>query len=145
MHIPFPTNRLATAALRTLSVDQELSPLVKRSFSLVEPASSLNSDPQPAPIDASLWDTPPVQSPEAPSDIVKPVGGPQDERKTVLKTDYKATTNRMLRVSVNGFFESLGTIMQTMEELDLDVVHQRGLQSLEGAQGVEHGLTGSTG
>ncbi|KAF2215044.1 hypothetical protein CERZMDRAFT_36532, partial [Cercospora zeae-maydis SCOH1-5] len=107
VHIPFPTNRLALAALRTLSVDQELSPLVKRHFTLVEPASDIQS--------------------------------------TVLKTEYKATTNRMLRVSVNGFFESLGTVIQTMEELDLDVVHAKGLESLEGAQGVEQGLTGSTG
>ncbi|KAM3418425.1 hypothetical protein BST61_g4414 [Cercospora zeina] len=145
VHIPFPTNRLALAALRTLSVDQELSPLVKRHFSLVEPASDIQSDPKKAPFEASLWDTPPAQSTEAPSSIVKGTSSQDDENKTVLKTEYKATTNRMLRVSVNGFFESLGTVIQTMEELDLDVVHAKGLESLEGAQGVEQGLTGSTG
>ncbi|GIZ40449.1 hypothetical protein CKM354_000378600 [Cercospora kikuchii] len=145
VHIPFPTNRLALAALRTLSVDQELSPLVKRHFSLVEPVSNIQSDPSKAPLEASLWDTPPVQSTEAPSSIVKSASSWENERKTVLKTEYKATTNRMLRVSVNGFFESLGTVIQTMEELDLDVVHAKGLESLEGAQGVEQGLTGSTG
>lgn len=68
-----------------------------------------------------------------------------DSKKTVLKTEYKATTNRMLRVAVNGFFESLGTVIQVMEELDVDVVHEKGLESLDGAQGVEQGMTGSTG
>lgn len=145
VHIPFPSNRLATAALRTLSVDQELSPLVKRHFSLVAPASHIDVEPQKAPFEASLWDTPPVHSTEAPTTIVKPADSEQDEMKTVLKTEYRATTNRMLRVSVNGFFESLGTVVQTMEELDLDVVHAKGLESLEGAQGVEQGMTGSTG
>ena len=68
-----------------------------------------------------------------------------DPAANILKTEYKATTNRMLRVSVNGFFESLGTVIQVMEELDIDVVHEKGLDSLEGAQGVEQGMTGSTG
>lgn len=106
MHIPFPNTRLATAAIRTLSVDQELSPLVRRAFTLVDSANAARN---------------------------------------VLKTEYSATTNRMLRVAVNGFFESLGTVIQVMEELDLDVVHEKGLESLEGAQGVEQGLTGSVG
>jgi EKC/KEOPS complex subunit PCC1/LAGE3 len=62
----------------------------------------------------------------------------------VLKVDYKATTNRMLRVAVNGFFESLGVVMQVMEELDVDVLHEKGVEGLEGVQGVEIGLTGTT-
>lgn len=65
--------------------------------------------------------------------------------KCVLKTDYRATTNRMLRVAVNGFLESLGTVLQVMEELDGDVVHAKGLEGLEGAQGVEHGMVGRAG
>ena len=40
----------------------------------------------------------------------------------VLRTEYKATTNRMLRVAVNGFMESLGLVLQVMEELDVDVL-----------------------
>jgi len=46
----------------------------------------------------------------------------QDERLTVLRTEYKATTNRMLRVAVNGFMESLGVVLGVMEELDVDVL-----------------------
>ena len=41
---------------------------------------------------------------------------------TVLRTEYKATTNRMLRVAVNGFLESLGVVLGVMEELDVDVL-----------------------
>lgn len=108
---PFLTHHLAQTALRTLSVDEELSPLVKRSFSLTTPQASL-------------------------------IGN--DQEKTVLRTEYRATTNRMLRVAVNGFFENLGVIVQVMEELDVDVLHEKGLGSLEGVQGVEQGLTGTT-
>ena len=45
-----------------------------------------------------------------------------EPRKTVLVTEYRATTNRMLRVSVNGFFESVGVVIASMRELDQDVV-----------------------
>lgn len=68
-----------------------------------------------------------------------------DSEKTILKTEYTATTNRMLRVAVNGFFDSLGTVIQVMEELDTDVIHEKGLESLDGAQGVEQGMTGTAG
>lgn len=47
-----------------------------------------------------------------------------EEHKTVLRTEYKATTNRMLRVAVNGFMESLGVVLGVMEELDVDVLAQ---------------------
>jgi len=82
--VPLPTARLASAALQTLRVDKELSPLVCRSFSTVSP------------------------SPRA------------DE--TILRTEYKATTNRMLRVAVNGFMESLSVVLGVMEELDIDIL-----------------------
>ncbi|EER27059.1 hypothetical protein CPC735_023950 [Coccidioides posadasii C735 delta SOWgp] len=45
-----------------------------------------------------------------------------DESLTVLQTEYKATTNRMLRVAVNAFMESLGVVLGVMEELDVDVL-----------------------
>ncbi|KAF2834226.1 Pcc1-domain-containing protein [Patellaria atrata CBS 101060] len=80
LNIPFPSARLATAALRALRVDAELSPLVSRGLSSSSPGSS------------------------------------------TLLVQYAATTNRMLRVAVNGFFESLRVIIGVMEELDLDVV-----------------------
>ncbi|OJJ60943.1 hypothetical protein ASPSYDRAFT_87513 [Aspergillus sydowii CBS 593.65] len=47
-----------------------------------------------------------------------------DEGKTVLETTYKATTNRMLRVAVNGFMESLGVVLGVMEELDVNVLKE---------------------
>ncbi|KAK5692806.1 hypothetical protein LTR17_025269 [Elasticomyces elasticus] len=117
IRIPFPTHRLAKTALRTLAVDEELSLLVKRSFSLVVAAAD------------SLHASPEAQN---------------NESATVLRVDYKATTNRMLRVAVNGFFESLGVIIQVMEELDADVLHENGIEGLEGVQGVEQGMTGIT-
>lgn len=43
----------------------------------------------------------------------------------------------MLRVAVNGFFESLGVVLGVMEELDVDTVGNEGKESLKGAQGVE--------
>lgn len=82
--MPLPDHRLASTALRTLQVDAELSPLVRRHFSL---ASNDGHDEQ-----------------------------------NILRTEYKATTNRMLRVAVNGFMESLGVVLQVMEELDVDVL-----------------------
>ncbi|KAL9108488.1 MAG: hypothetical protein Q9227_006703 [Pyrenula ochraceoflavens] len=96
--IPLPTHRLASSALRTLQVDAELSPLVKRDFSLLQykegetPSNAMNQD------------------------------GVDIEQQTVLRTHYRATTNRMLRVAVNGFMESLGVILGVMEELDVDVL-----------------------
>ena len=39
-----------------------------------------------------------------------------------LSVVYEAKTNRMLRVAVNGFMESLGSILDVMEGLDLDVL-----------------------
>jgi len=49
------------------------------------------------------------------------VNGTEDAN-TVLVTEYKATTNRMLRVAVNGFMESLSLVLGVMEELDMDVL-----------------------
>ncbi|KAI8632552.1 transcription factor Pcc1-domain-containing protein [Xylariaceae sp. FL1651] len=40
----------------------------------------------------------------------------------ILRAEYKATTNRMLRVAVNSFMESLNLIIEVMEELDEDVL-----------------------
>jgi EKC/KEOPS complex subunit PCC1/LAGE3 len=84
--VPLPTARLASAALKTLCVDKELSPLVCRSFSTVAASPS------------------------------------SEAGETILRTEYKATTNRMLRVAVNGFMESLSVVLGVMEELDVDVL-----------------------
>jgi EKC/KEOPS complex subunit PCC1/LAGE3 len=93
--LPLPTARLASAALQALRVDKELSPLVSRSFSTISTPSSHD------PGDSS------------------PMGSSQEK---ILRTEYKATTNRMLRVAVNGFMESLSVVLGVMEELDVDIL-----------------------
>ncbi len=95
LDIPFPSHHYASTALRALSVDAELSPLVRRSFSL---------------------------------------GG--DKEQNVLVVSYAATTNRMLRVAVNGFFESVGVVIGVMKDLDVDVIYEPIKESLEGVQGL---------
>ncbi|KAI4115584.1 MAG: hypothetical protein LQ345_003842 [Seirophora villosa] len=111
--IPLPTHRLASSALRALQVDAELSPLVRRSFSLVSPDES-RSDARNGLGGAQSSNANPAEEP-ASGDV--PV-----EEKTVLRTEYQATTNRMLRVSVNGFLESMGVVLGIMQELDVDVL-----------------------
>ena len=91
--LPLPSTRLAFSALRTLEVDTELSPFVRRDFELVAPSATE------------------TQKMEV-----------EGEEKSVLKTTYRATTNRMLRVAVNGFMESLGVVLGVMQELDVDVL-----------------------
>jgi EKC/KEOPS complex subunit PCC1/LAGE3 len=86
-------------------VDAELSTLVQRTFSLASPDSVTP---------ASNGEVPSIQPPDA--NLV------QEAHKTILRTEYKATTNRMLRVAVNGFMESLGVVLGVMEELDVDVL-----------------------
>ncbi|KAL8852220.1 MAG: hypothetical protein Q9221_002930 [Calogaya cf. arnoldii] len=111
--IPLPTHRLASSALQALQVDTELSPLVRRSFSLVS------------------WSENHAQGADRSGDVQllngeasngRSNGDTSLEEKTILRTEYKATTNRMLRVSVNGFFESMGVVLGVMQELDVDVL-----------------------
>jgi len=92
--LPLPTARLASAAMQALRVDKELSPLVRRCFSTISTSSQRNSD----------------------TDLIS------SSEETVLRTEYRATTNRMLRVAVNGFMESLSVVLAIMEELDVDVL-----------------------
>ena len=86
-------SRARQAYERAAGPDAELSPLVRRSFSIT------NS--------------------------------------TTLRVDYSATTNRMLRVAVNGFFESIGVVTGVMKELDVDVYQGEVEGGLEGVQGLE--------
>ncbi|RSL54285.1 hypothetical protein CEP53_007477 [Fusarium sp. AF-6] len=51
--------------------------------------------------------------------------GPGDHDAQVLEVRYTATTNRMLRVAVNGFMESLKLVVEVMEQLDTDVLGQQ--------------------
>ncbi|OHE91238.1 hypothetical protein CORC01_13477 [Colletotrichum orchidophilum] len=100
INVPFPTPRLASVAHKALAVDQELSPLVRRTFSIDGDASSSSSSSSPGTVDA--------------------------DAASVLRVHYKATTNRMLRVAVNGLMESLNLVVEVMEELDVDVLeHNR--------------------
>ncbi|CAI7601715.1 unnamed protein product [Penicillium manginii] len=97
--LPLPTHRLALSALQTLEVDAELSPFVRRTFALTAPTQNASDEPQ---------EKKQKQDPE--------------ESSTVLQTTYRATTNRMLRVAVNGFMESIGVVLGVMAELDVDVL-----------------------
>lgn len=99
INLPFPTNRLASSALQTLEVDTELTASVRRTLTLTHPSREDLTGPQ---------EKKQKQDP--------------DESKTVLQTTYSATTNRMLRVAVNGFMDSLGVILGVMAELDVDVL-----------------------
>ena len=115
--LPLPTHRLASSALRALSVDAELSPLVHRTFSLASPNDSYD----PATNSSTSEDAGARLNGDAPLAKGAELEG-DDEDLTVLRTEYKATTNRMLRVAVNGFMESLGVVLGVMEELDVDVM-----------------------
>jgi len=95
-------------AQRALSVDAELSPLVRRAISLSAPSSA---------------------------NVPTPTSADSDER-SVLHVNYAATTNRMLRVAVNGFFESLGVVVGVMRDLDVDVLYEPVREGLEGVQGL---------
>ncbi|KAI1468765.1 Pcc1-domain-containing protein [Daldinia caldariorum] len=89
IEVPFPTPRLASIALKALQVDKELSPLVKRTFSIGQSNEDTSSG---------------------------------DIGRNILRTEYKATTNRMLRVAVNSFMDSLNLVIEVMQELDTDVL-----------------------
>ena len=43
----------------------------------------------------------------------------------MLRVKYQATTNRMLRVSVNSFLEGLALVMEVMEQLDVEVIEPK--------------------
>ncbi|TWU74511.1 hypothetical protein ED733_005673 [Metarhizium rileyi] len=46
------------------------------------------------------------------------------DQDAVLRVGYQATTNRMLRVALNSFMESLRLVLEVMEQLDVDVLPQ---------------------
>lgn len=69
--------------------------------------------------------------------VTEPQSVVHEQNKTVLEVAYAATTNRMLRVAVNGFFESLGLVVHVMEDCDEDVVMKPSSQRLEAVQGLE--------
>lgn len=50
------------------------------------------------------------------------LGQDADAEGAVLRVEYAATTNRMLRVAVNTFMDSLRLVVEVMERLDVDVL-----------------------
>jgi len=44
---------------------------------------------------------------------------------SILRVEYKAITNRMLRVAVNSFLDSLALVIEVMGELDVDVLESQ--------------------
>lgn len=95
--------RLASTAREALRVDLELSPLVRRSLTTISPLISHHQDPT----------LPDVQE-------------------NILRIEYKAKTNRLLRVAFNGFMESLNVVIRTMEELDVDVIDTKAVLTRSG-------------
>ena len=86
--------------MQALDVDKELSPMVRRSFALVPPAAEV-----------------PVGRGEG------SLRGVDVEASHVeLRTLYEAATNRLLRVAVNGFMESMIVVLGVILELDVDVM-----------------------
>lgn len=48
----------------------------------------------------------------------------QTQSAFALRADYRATTNRMLRVAVNSYMESLRLVVDVMGALDVDVLEE---------------------
>lgn len=80
--------------MNAIGVDAELSPLVRRTLDTVAQDGSSQLD--------AMND----QAAEA----------------VVLRATYRATTNRMLRVAVNSFMDSVSLVLDVMEHLDEDVL-----------------------
>ncbi|KAG8169884.1 hypothetical protein KVR01_000629 [Diaporthe batatas] len=113
--VPFPTARLASIAIKAVAVDRELSPLVRREFSTISLASASAS-----------------ASASGGAGRVNGGGGDDVTGQNVMRVLYEATTNRMLRVSVNSFMDSLSLVLEVMERLDADVLESRPIQPQPG-------------
>lgn len=109
-------------------MDAELSPLVRRTFSLDYP-QRLDRIYEEEEEEEEVHNPPEKTDSKGRKSYALSSSVPDDdelsdENRTVLRTEYRATTNRMLRVAVNGFMESLGVVLGVMEELDVDVLAQ---------------------
>ena len=51
----------------------------------------------------------------------------------MLRVEYKATTNRMLRVATNAFMESLKLVVEVMERMDVVVLGENLQKEVEAA------------
>lgn len=103
--------------MKALAVDKELSPLVQRRFSTVTAASTTNSSGGSG---SGSGSGSTGTGTSTSISISKGLDDGDDE--CVLRVHYRATTNRMLRVAVNSFMDSLALILEVMEKLDVDVL-----------------------
>ena len=53
------------------------------------------------------------------------VSSPDSEQDSVVRVEYKAATNRMLRVAVNSFLDSVALVIEVMENLDVDALNSQ--------------------
>ncbi|PSS03646.1 CTAG/Pcc1 family [Coniella lustricola] len=113
LNVPFPTRRLSSIAMEALAVDKELSPLVQRRFSTIAPEAA-------AIITTSSGGGSSISTTTGTGLSTSTSQGIDDGY--VLQIHYRATTNRMLRVAVNSFMDSLALILEVMEKLDVDVL-----------------------
>lgn len=104
--VPLPTMRLASCAVRALEVDPELSSHVRRSLTARPRRSGIIS--------------------ESESVSSSSTGNDGDAVEAELSALFEASTNRLLRVAVNGYMESLRLVIGVMEELDVDVLAAEG-------------------
>lgn len=123
IYAPFPTHRLASIALRAISVDSELSPLVQRTFTLSKEHEISDGDRKEGSNEPQEKESVRLESPAAISGLNDT--HESEESKPILKTEYRASTNRMLRVAVNGFMESLILVISVMMKLDEDVLEAK--------------------
>ncbi|KAF2729366.1 Pcc1-domain-containing protein [Polyplosphaeria fusca] len=73
------------------------------------------------------------------SNLVKRSFSNPESHPKILRVHYAATTNRMLRVAVNGFLESVGGVIAAMKDLDVDVYDGPLTETLERVQGLVKG------
>ena len=50
------------------------------------------------------------------------VSSPVSDQDSIVRVEYKAATNRMLRVAVNSFLDSVALVIEVMENLDVDAL-----------------------
>jgi EKC/KEOPS complex subunit PCC1/LAGE3 len=58
-------------------------------------------------------------------DVTRSANDNSSSEQNVLVVEYRATTNRMLRVATNSFMESLGLVLEVMEKMDVDVLESQ--------------------
>ena len=137
--IPFPTHRLASIAQRALTVDKELSSQVQRSIFVLPENTSPNGVNEGFGETAVASNTNDIECKSNGNGLLGDgiVPSSSDPTPTDLRIEYTAATNRLLRVAVNGFFDSLRVVLHTMQELDTDTIDIPGMETLDGVQGVE--------